>query len=64
MYWVYRRALFEPATIEFIINYYIKLLDFFAQNPGRSLKEYLKKEDEKQTARKSRKLVKNQGVII
>ncbi len=59
MYWVYRRALFEPATIEFIINRYIKLLDFFAQNPGRSLKEYLKEEDEKQTARRFRKRVKN-----
>ncbi len=31
MVWVYREALFEPATIEFIVNHYIKLLEFFVR---------------------------------
>jgi non-ribosomal peptide synthetase component F len=35
--WVYRKALFKSATIEFIVNRYIKLLEFFVRDPARNL---------------------------
>ena len=49
MYWVYREALFESVTIEYMINLYIKLLTFFVQNPGHSLKHHLEEEKKQKT---------------
>ncbi|NIM16367.1 MAG: amino acid adenylation domain-containing protein, partial [Candidatus Aminicenantes bacterium] len=55
MWWVYRKSLFEPATIEYIINLYIKLLGFFAQNPFRSLRDYIEEEKKQKTRRFARR---------
>jgi iturin family lipopeptide synthetase B len=49
MRWVYRKALFEPATIEYIINLYIKLLEFFTRDPEQTLNRYQKEEKKKKT---------------
>jgi non-ribosomal peptide synthetase component F len=49
MRWVYRKALFEPATVEYIINLYIKLLEFFTRDPGQTLNRYKKEEKKKKT---------------
>ncbi len=37
--WAYRKALFEPSTMEYFVGQYIKLLEFFANNPTKSLKD-------------------------
>jgi len=37
MRWVYRKAKFEPATIEYIIDRYIKMLTFYVLNPQKTL---------------------------
>lgn len=44
MRWVYRKNLFETSTIEFIVQQYIKLLEFFTHHPGQTLNEQIKQD--------------------
>ncbi|MCP4156928.1 MAG: amino acid adenylation domain-containing protein, partial [bacterium] len=39
MCWAYKKNMFEPLTIEHIVQRYIKYLDYFVKNPDRSLKD-------------------------
>ena len=36
----YKRTLFKPEAVEHVIKEYIKILDFFSKNPGKTLKNY------------------------
>ena len=49
----YRKALFKPEVVENVINEYIKLLDYFSTNSGKSLKMY-KNESRKTILKRSR----------
>ncbi|MGE5339961.1 MAG: amino acid adenylation domain-containing protein [Candidatus Omnitrophota bacterium] len=40
MSWVYKRNMFQPETMRYMISRYVKQLDFFCKNPSGSLKEY------------------------
>jgi acyl transferase domain-containing protein/acyl carrier protein len=55
MWWVYRKSLFEPATIEYIINLYINLLEFFARDSFRSLRDHIEEEKKQKARRFARK---------
>ncbi|MCP4146927.1 MAG: AMP-binding protein, partial [bacterium] len=39
MCWAYKKNMFQPLTIEHIVQRYIKYLDYFVKNPDHSLKE-------------------------
>jgi hypothetical protein len=41
VYWAYKKNMFKPATIEYMINEYKKQVKFFGSNPGQSLRDYL-----------------------
>jgi acyl carrier protein len=41
VYWAYKKNMFEPATIEYILDEYKKQMEFFSKNPGKSLTDYL-----------------------
>jgi hypothetical protein len=41
VYWAYKKNMFEPATIEYILDEYKKQMEFFGKNPGQSLRDYL-----------------------
>jgi amino acid adenylation domain-containing protein len=55
MWWVYRKSLFEPAAIEYIIDLYIKLLEFFARDSSRSLRDHIEEEKRQKTRRFARR---------
>jgi hypothetical protein len=38
--WNYKRGMFKPGTIGYMVKEYIKLLDFFSKNPGKSFKAF------------------------
>jgi len=54
MYWAYKKKMFEPATIQYMINLYIKMLAFFAKDPGQSLKSYRSEERKQRSGKRKR----------
>ncbi|MGE5343370.1 MAG: non-ribosomal peptide synthase/polyketide synthase [Candidatus Omnitrophota bacterium] len=47
--WVYKRSLFSPSTVEYIVKRYIELLRYFKDNPQKTYKSY---EEDKQKSKK------------
>ncbi|MCP4217864.1 MAG: amino acid adenylation domain-containing protein [bacterium] len=45
--WVYRKAMFRPATVEFIVEQYTKILEYFTTAPDKSLREMTRKKKKK-----------------
>jgi hypothetical protein len=54
MVWTYKKKMFTPATIEYIVTRYVKMLEFFSAHPGQGLKDF-KTEERKQKSRKFKK---------
>ncbi|UCH95647.1 MAG: amino acid adenylation domain-containing protein, partial [Candidatus Aminicenantes bacterium] len=40
IYWAFRKSLFTPKSIEYMVSEYIKLLDYFASHPNSDYKTY------------------------
>jgi non-ribosomal peptide synthetase component F len=40
IFWSYRKSMFKPTTIEFMIKEYIKILDFFSHHPNKNYKAF------------------------
>jgi non-ribosomal peptide synthetase component F len=38
--WMYKKNVYKPETMRYIIDEYIKILDYFAENPGKSYRDY------------------------
>jgi non-ribosomal peptide synthetase component F len=57
MSWVYKKNMFKPATVDYMIRQYINQLEFFGKNPGQSFKDYLDKKKKK----KGRSFKKSKG---
>jgi amino acid adenylation domain-containing protein len=55
LFWVYRKNRFEPATIEYIANLYIRLLEFFNLDTSRSLKDHIEEEKKQKKRRFARR---------
>ncbi|MCK4764925.1 MAG: hypothetical protein KAW12_22185, partial [Candidatus Aminicenantes bacterium] len=40
IHWAYKKKIFAPETVEYMVNQYIKMVDYFTANPGGSLEAY------------------------
>jgi amino acid adenylation domain-containing protein/FkbM family methyltransferase len=55
VYWAFKKNMFKPATIEYMIDEYKKLVEFFGKNPGQSLRDYLTGGSQKETRKFKKK---------
>jgi amino acid adenylation domain-containing protein/FkbM family methyltransferase len=55
VYWAYKKNMFKPATIEYMISEYKKQVEFFGKNPGQSLRDYLTGGSQKGTGKFKKK---------
>jgi amino acid adenylation domain-containing protein/FkbM family methyltransferase len=55
VYWAYKKNMFKPATIEYVIDEYKKQVEFFGKNPGQSLRDYLTRGSQKETRKFKKK---------
>jgi amino acid adenylation domain-containing protein/FkbM family methyltransferase len=55
VYWAYKKNMFEPATIQYILDEYKKQMEFFGKNPGQSLRDYLTGGKSKETGKFKKK---------
>jgi acyl carrier protein len=44
--WMYKKNVYKPETMKYMIDEYIKILDYFAINPDRSYRDYRQKNNQ------------------
>ena len=44
--WMYKKNVYKPETMKYMIDEYINILDYFAENPGKSYRDYRQKNNQ------------------